>query len=239
MGSNDLAGRIAAARAPLTLIDALPGTGKSRLAAAVAAHWGVPVADAPGPGPRVMDVVPGAPVTLGDPDGPLVLVAGASQVAGLARWRLYWPVTEIGNADLFLPGESADHAGWPALASYAMRRTGDTDTVREFLRDTVLPRLSEPVTEVLHALSAASNGLPAADLSAEHARALDWLRPLAVYDAGRWRIAAQGLAAQLRAAFATEPLRLGTAQLLMQVGQPEAAIAVRRPQATVARRSTC
>lgn len=228
-GLAKLAERIVAADAPLTLIDALPGTGKSRLAAEVAARWGVEVKTALAPvlGPQVVDLPPGSMATLADSVGPLVLVANAAQVEGLARWRLYWLVTDIGNAELFLPeaGPGSDeHGGWPALASHAARRTGDTNAVREFLRDTVLSRLSAPVTEVLHALSAASNGLPAADLSDEHARALDWLRPLAVYDAGLWRIAAQGPAAQLRAAFVTEPLRLGTARLLMQVGQPEAAI---------------
>lgn len=230
-----VAGRILSSGAPLALIDALPGTGKTTLLREVAAraHVGIfyaPVADHGGV--QVIDLAPEISLRLDDRAGPLIVAASAERVDGLARWTVYGRVLRIGNADLFLPPDTpgnARHGGWPALAAAMARGGAARSALCGYLRATVLPTLAPPVAEVLQALSAAAPGLPAAvlpdaGLSDAHRQALDWLGPVVTRSDVGWRISAPGVAALFARAFAAEPLGAGAAGLLERAGRPQAAI---------------
>ena len=231
---------VLAATAPVVLIDALPGTGKSTLLRAIAERTGTPVSqrnarsDPPDAGTgdaptRLIDFPSDAMLEI-DPDGPrLIVAAAAHQIVDHSRWRLYGWLSEFDNRAMFLDAQAdpsfTDSAGWPALAAHFAENPDGHVTAVAFLRETVLPRLLGPRLRVLQALDQSRSGLPNTGLRPEDRAALRWLRPLTVCDReGRWKLRSEGFAGLLRQAFRDRPLSAEVGLLLEHAGDTAAAV---------------
>lgn len=228
-----LADRIQAAGARFTLIDALPGTGKSLLLRELAARTGAAIRQWPdhggaSDGLELIDLAPGTILDLRDVRGRAVVSAGRQQIADHARLRLYGDLLEIGNGDLFLD-EADDPAferagGWPALSAHFVRLPEDAATAVAFLREAVLPVVDEAASVFLNALALSRRGIPAGGLDEAIAQTATRLAPLVVARDGTFRFRTDTLRSLFEAAFAGRAQAARTAGLLERAREPAAAI---------------
>jgi len=227
----ELAEGLGAGRWRVVLIDALPGTGKSRLLGEVARRLGVDVCTVPDAGARevqALDPRQGASLDLEALNGPAVAVVPRAGVTGHARARLYGTFREVGNGDLFLRPETdpcfAVSGGWPALSAHFARAPEDEDTAALWLAETVWPRLDAPARPLLFALSAGAHLLPDAALAASERRAAAALVPLLRRDGQGWRLVVPALGPLFARALAALPVPARATSLLAAAGLPARAI---------------
>jgi DNA-binding CsgD family transcriptional regulator len=228
-----LAKRIDRSDARFTLIDALPGTGKSLLLRCIAERRGVNIRPWPDHGSggkhlELIDLAPGTILDVCDVRGRAVICGGQHQLSGHARLRLYGELQEIGNADLFL--DEADDpvfsssGGWPALSAHFNRTPDDLVTPVAFIRENVLTVLDEVALVALNALALARDGIPCEGLEEAYARSLVRLQPLVSPARGRWRFRCERLRTLFEEAFFRGARGVKAARLLEFARQPAAAI---------------
>lgn len=130
LARTGLVARILAADAPLVVIEAPAGSGKSWLLAALAGELGRKVSTAATPPVAGLWDVPAvaetAPLSLSRPGGRLILAKRpGTAIPGLARARVYGQVAEFDAADLLVREEELIEAGLAAETAREMiTRTG-------------------------------------------------------------------------------------------------------------------
>jgi DNA-binding CsgD family transcriptional regulator len=175
---------ILADHAPVVVIDAPAGMGKTWLLQDIAARLNLAMHDGegvPDPAPLALWDVPALPV-LGPlppnlrPGTRLILTKRPdTAIPGLARAQVYGQVSLIGaDALLFSPDELAQHGpdlypltgGWPCLIPAAILGRTDAASLSQFLRDTILRPLSATQLVVFAAVMRGAAGLFDAGLMA-------------------------------------------------------------------------
>lgn len=211
------------------LIHALPGTGKSRILARLAASKSIGGACG---GRRVLtfDLQPTDRLDIAsDPDDFWIIAGRPSQIADFARLDLYGDIEVITNRDLFLPSDTQavwkTSAGWPAIVAAEAAGSTCRSKLRAFLAETALPCLDEESTDVLQALALSTMPLPVAALDDRSREVIAWLSPLSLLTVQGYTLALEAEpVAILRDILAAEPMTSGAANLLYRAGQPEKAI---------------
>ena len=229
----ELAGGLAAGRWQVVVIDALPGTGKSRLLRQVAQWLGAAVRPAPDiglAGVQAIEPAHGITIDLAALAGPAILVAPRAGVSGRARARLHGVLRDVGNAELFLTRESDPEfdrsGGWPALSGHFARAPDDQDTPALWLAESVWPRLDASARPLLFALSSGAEVVPEQAMSIEERRAAAALVPLLRCDGQGWRLVVPALGPLFARALAPLPVPARATALLAAAGRPARAISL-------------